>query len=360
MNDIDFMEQALDLARKGVGKTSPNPAVGCVIVKKGNVIGEGWHKKCGGSHAEIFALREAGENAFGATMYVTLEPCSHQGRTPPCVDQVIVSGVKRVVIAIKDPNPNVRGLSIKKMQWVGIDVEVGILEKEAKKLNRAFFKWITKGVPFVTVKTAQTLDGKIAAANGHSRWITSEQTRKYTHQQRNQFDAILVGINTALKDNPVLNPTLKSKPWTKIVLDSQLRIPLKMKLFKDFNTIVATTRNAPAKKIEMLENKGVRVIVCPSSKNGKVNIRTLLKELGKIGITNVLIEGGAKMVGVALKEKVVDRMITVISPKIIGDQNALSSVQGLNIVNVNKSVELDVEEVRQVGGDWIFEGKVKY
>lgn len=360
MTDINFMQHALDLARKGVGKTSPNPAVGCVIVKKGKVVGEGWHKKCGGPHAEIFALREAGKNAFGATMYVTLEPCSYQGRTPPCVDQVIASGVKRVVIAMKDPGPRVRGRSIKKMQWAGIDVQVGILEKEAKDLNRAFCKCIIKGIPLVTAKTAQTLDGKIAAANGHSKWITSAQARKYTHQQRDQFDAILVGINTVLKDNPELNPTLKSKPWTKIVLDSRLRISSNARLLKDFCTIVVATKKASAKKIKMLENKGVAVIVCPSDKNGQVNMTTLLKELAKMGITNVLIEGGAKVIGSALREKVVDRMIAVIASKIIGDQKALSSIEGLNIVNVNKAVELDIEEVRQVGGDFIFEGKVRY
>jgi len=359
MIDQHYMQIALDLARKGIGKTSPNPAVGCVIVSGEEVIAEGWHKRCGGPHAERFALRQAGEKARGAVMYVTLEPCSHQGRTAPCVDQIIASGIRRVVIAMKDPNPLVCGRSIRKMRWAGIDVYVGCLEKEAKEINRPFCKYITSGIPFVTVKTAQTLDGKIATVSGQSRWISSARMRRHTHQLRNHYDAILVGINTVLKDNPALNPTARSKPWTKIVLDSRLRIPDNAKLFRDFSMIVVTTASAGKARIARLRKRGVDVLVCPA-RRGHISWKTLLKEFGKRGVTNILIEGGAKTIGHALKERCVDRMVTVISPKIIGDQSALSAVDGLKTRNVNTAVRLEVDRLQQVGSDWIFEGRVKY
>jgi diaminohydroxyphosphoribosylaminopyrimidine deaminase/5-amino-6-(5-phosphoribosylamino)uracil reductase len=359
MTDQYYMQLALELARKGLGKTSPNPAVGCVIVKKGKVIGQGWHKKCGGPHAEVFALAQAGAKANGAVMYVTLEPCAHQGRTPPCVDQVIASGIQRVVVAMKDPNPKVKGRAIQKMRWAGITVDAGCLEDAARQINRPFCKWIETGLPLVTVKIAQTLDGKTASSSGNSKWITSPAARACTHQMRDEFDAILVGVNTVLRDDPELNPVTKKNFWTKVVLDSRLRISLNAKLLKSFKTVVATTEKAPVSKIRRLQQQGVEVIVCPLKKD-QVNLKMLLKELGKREITHVLIEGGAHVIGSALKERVVDRMIAVVAPKILGDQNALSAVSGLNILDVNKAIGLDVEAVREVGGDWVFEGVVKY
>ena len=360
MTDIEYMQRALDLARKGIGKTSPNPAVGCVIVKDDKIVGEGWHKKCGGSHAEIFALKQAKEKAQDATMYVTLEPCSFQGKTPPCVDAVISAGLKRVVIAMKDPNPKVSGRSVRKMRAAGIEVHSGLLQQQAREINQPFVKWITSRIPLVTIKTAQTLDGKIAAVTGRSKWITSEAARKYTRRMRNGFDAILVGINTVLQDDPRLEPVLKTKPWTKVVLDSTLKIALNARILKTFKTIVFTTTKAPAAKIKQLRAKGIEVVVCSAAEEGRISFKTLLKELGKREITNVLIEGGARVIGNALKEHAVDRILTVIAPKILGDQQALSAVDGLNIVNVNKAVRIDVEKVHEAGGDWIFEGKVLY
>lgn len=360
MTDHDYMNIALELARKGAGKTNPNPAVGCVIVKGDHIVGKGWHKKCGGPHAEIFALRQAGLQAKGATLYVTLEPCAHQGRTPPCVDAVIASGVKRVVVAMKDPFPKVRGRSIKKMIAAGINVQVGCLEHRARAINPGFCKWAIEGIPLVTVKTAQTLDGKTATVTGQSKWITSAKTRAHTRQLRDQFDAILVGVNTVLKDDPMLNPALTAKPWTKIVLDSWLRVPPHAKLFENFQTVVATTSKAPLTRITQLEKKGARVIVCPADGNGRVRWDSLLESLGKCGITNLLIEGGAKVIGSALKARAADRIITIVSPKIIGDQRAQSCVDGLNISNVNRAVQVDGMTARQVGGDWIFEGKIRY
>jgi len=359
MTDQQYMTHALELAARGIGKTSPNPVVGCVIVKQGKIIGEGWHRKCGGSHAEVAALRQAGADARGAVMYVTLEPCSHQGRTPPCVDLVMASGIKRVVIAMIDPNPKVRGRSAKKMRWSGIEVETGCLKEDAMALNRPFCKWIRTGLPFVTAKIAQTLDGKTASFSGHSRWITSSAARRYTHQLRNDYDAILVGVNTALSDDPELNPAGQKPHWTKIVLDSRLRVPLNAALFKRFKTMIATTTKAPAQKIRRLEKQGVEVVVCPL-KNNQVDLMSLLKKLGQREIANLLIEGGAHVIGSALNEQAVDRILTVIAPKILGDQRALSAVSGLNILDVNRAVCVDVEETRQIGGDWIFEGTVLY
>jgi len=359
VRDEDYMQRALELAAKGIGRTNPNPAVGCVIVKKGVIIGEGWHRVCGGPHAEIFALRQAGAEARGAQMYVTLEPCAHQGRTGPCVDQIIAYGVARVVIAMIDPNPSVAGRSVRKMRRAGIQVSTGCLKKEAQRLNEWFVKWITRTIPLVTLKTAQTLDGKIASATGHAEWITSSEARYYTHRQRNRFDAIVVGIQTVLADNPRLDPSVDPKPWTKVVLDSRLRLPLTARLLRDSRVIVAATARAPRSRIRRLEAKGVEVFICPSVQ-GRVSIRAVLKELGRRGITNVLVEGGATVCGAMLKAGEADRMLVVISPKILGDQQAVSAVQGLNIHNVNRAVRLDIEEVRQAGGDWIFEGTIVY
>ncbi|MEW5895108.1 MAG: bifunctional diaminohydroxyphosphoribosylaminopyrimidine deaminase/5-amino-6-(5-phosphoribosylamino)uracil reductase RibD [Candidatus Omnitrophota bacterium] len=359
MTDVECMQRALDLAKKGIGRTNPNPAVGCVIVKNDRIIGEGWHRRCGGPHAEILALRNAGAGTSGATMFLTLEPCYHQGRTPPCVDAVSRSGVKRVVIAMPDPNPKVRGRSIKKLRSAGIPVETGVLEQEAREINRPFIKWITSRIPLVTIKTAQTMDGKIASSDGQSKWITSESARKYTRTFRNQFDAILVGINTVLSDEPELNPGIHSKPWTKIVLDSRLRIPLNAKLFRDFKTIVVATETR-GQKATRLKRQGVEVLSLPVELNGRFSFETLLKELGKREITNVLIEGGSGAIGSALKEKAADRFLTVIAPKIIGDQQAVSAVDGLKIKDVNKAVRLEVEKVSEIGGDWVFEGNVRY
>ncbi len=357
--DLEFMEYALRLAEKGRGKTLPNPMVGCVIVRQGKIIGEGWHKRCGGPHAEIFALNQVKERAAGATMYVTLEPCAHQGRTPPCVDRVISSGIKRVVIAAQDPNPLVRGRSVKKLKWVGVEVETGILGEQAKALNQAFHKYITQNIPFVTAKIAQSLDGKVATSTGESKWITSARTRLYARRQRDSFDAILVGINTVLKDDPQLNPNLKNKPWTKIVVDSSLKIPLTAKLLEDFPCIVATTRKAPARKKILLEKKEVRVVVCPS-RAGKVDLKWLMRYLAGQEISSVLIEGGSTVIGGALALGIVDRMMIYMSPKIFGDRQAMGSVGGLKVRRVQEALKLKNTRITQIGDEFCVEGEVQY
>jgi len=357
--DLEFMEYALRLAEKGRGKTLPNPMVGCVIVKQGKIIGGGWHKRCGGPHAEIFALNQAKEKAVGATMYVTLEPCAHQGRTPPCVDRVISSGIKRVVIAAQDPNPLVRGRSVKKLKWAGVEVVTGILGEQANTLNKGFHKYITQNIPFVTAKIAQTLDGKVATSAGESKWITSAKTRLYARRQRDAFDAILVGINTVLKDDPQLNPDSKDKPWTKIVVDSSLKIPLTAKLFEKFSCIVATTRKASARKRSLLEKKGVSVVVCPS-RAGQVDLKWLMRYLAAQEISNILIEGGSTVIGGALTLKIVDRMMIYMSPKIFGDRKALCSVAGLKVRHVQEALKLKNTRMTQIGDEFCVEGDVQY
>ncbi|MDP8264911.1 MAG: bifunctional diaminohydroxyphosphoribosylaminopyrimidine deaminase/5-amino-6-(5-phosphoribosylamino)uracil reductase RibD [Candidatus Aceula lacicola] len=341
-SDITYMKMALDLALKAKGKTSPNPMVGAVIVKNNRVIAKGYHKRCGADHAESEALKKAGRLSNGAKMYVTLEPCGHFGRTPPCVDAIIKSGIKEVIVGTKDPNMKNNGKSIRKLNGAGIKTRVGILVDELLLANEVFLKYVKKGMPFVVVKCAQTMDGKIATASGHSKWITSKETRKLTHQWRNDFDSILVGINTVVKDNPYLNATQKSKQLKKIIIDSKLRISLSANLFKKTNShniYIATTKAASIKKIESFIKKGVHVVVC-SDKDGRVDLKKFFKVLAKNEITSVLVEGGATIIGSILKQKLADKIWILIAPKIVGDQEAKSSIAGLGIKNVNRSLKL--------------------
>jgi len=358
MTDTDYMQRALVLAMRAKGMTSPNPMVGSIVVKGHKIIAEGWHRYCGAAHAEIEALRKAGNRAKGAKLYITLEPCFHMGRTPPCVDQIIQSGVKEVVVAMKDPNPLTHGKSIAKLRRLKIPTKVGILSEESAKLNEAFIKYISFGMPFVAAKCAQSLDGKIATSNGHSRWITSTQTRQYARKIRDEFDAILVGSNTVLKDNPQLTGTVK--PLKKIILDSTLKIPGNAKIFIEgaSHCIIATTQRASKKKIEAFQKKGAQVVVCPE-KNNRIHLKWLFKLLAKQEIMSILIEGGSHVIGSALKEKLVDKMYIYIAPKIMGDQDALSSVVGLKVNNVNKTIPLQNIELDRLGEDILVLGYLK-
>jgi diaminohydroxyphosphoribosylaminopyrimidine deaminase/5-amino-6-(5-phosphoribosylamino)uracil reductase len=353
MSDKYFMQMALDLAAQGKGRTSPNPMVGSVLVKGNRVVGEGWHKRCGADHAEIVALKQAGAKAAGARLYVTLEPCFHYGRTPPCVDQIIKSGIKEVIIAMKDPNLRTNGRSILKLRRAGVKVRVGVFREEAASLNEAFVKYITTGMPFVVAKCAQSLDGKIATARGRSKWITSEQARDYAHKIRDDFDAIVVGINTVLRDDPRLNGARKARPLKKIILDSSLRISPKAQLFAGVSAsdcFLAVTSKAPLKKINFFQDKGVNVIVCPAQKDG-VDLKWLFKELAKQEITSILIEGGGRVIGSALQERLVDKMHIYLAPKIFGDQDALSAVRGLHPADVHQSIQLKNLDYQRIGAD---------
>lgn len=352
------MQLALDIAVKGKGKTSPNPMVGAVIVKGNRVITAGWHKRCGTDHAEIVALKKAGARARGAKLYVTLEPCFHYGRTPPCVDKIIASGIREVVIAMVDPNPLTRGKSIAKLRRAGIRVKTGVLRPAAERINEVFIKYMRGKMPFVAAKCAQTLDGKIATVTGESKWITSAKTRDYARRIRDEFDAICVGVNTVLRDDPRLNGAEETKRLKKIILDSSLKTPLTARLFKGVrpaDCMIAVTRKASPAKVKQFQKKGIRVIIS-AVKDGRVNLKWLLKALAKEEITSILMEGGAHVIGSALKEKLVDKLYIYVAPKIIGDQDALSSVVGINTVNVGKPIRLKNLASRAIGQDILLTG----
>ncbi len=356
---VKYMKRAMQLALKGKGATCPNPMVGAVIVKNGKIIAEGFHAQCALDHAEVVAFKKAGDKARGATLYVTLEPCSHYGHTPPCLDRVLESGIKKVVIGMKDPNPIVNGKAIQTLKKNGIQVEVGVLEDELQKMNEVFVTYITKKRPFVVAKSAQTVDGKIATKGGQSKWITSQAARDFARTQRNDFSAILVGIKTVLHDDPLLNAANSSKRLKKIILDSTLKIPLTANLFKNTTpeqVIIATTSKAPKAKIVALQKKAT-VIVSPAS-GSRVNLKSLFKELARRQISSILIEGGATVIGDALKNGLVDKVNIFIAPKILGDASARCSVAGLKITHVDQSIRLKDWSVKNIGEDLLIEAYV--
>src|SRR3989344_676931 len=344
-----YIELALKLAEKGKGTTSPNPIVGALIVKRGSIVGKGFHKKAGQDHAEIMAIKDAGKKAFNGTMYVTLEPCSHWGKTPPCTERIVESGIREVIIGMKDPNPKVEGF--KELKFRGIKTKIGILEKECRKLNEAYTKYIKTKKPFVIVKAAMSLDGKIATTTGHSKYITGREARKLVHQLRTEIDAIMVGINTILKDNPQLTPRLvKGRSPIKVVVDSNLKIPLNANVVKKEpnKLIIATTKKANKAKIKQLQQKGVNVLII-KAKKGMVDLDELMKQLGKLEITSIMIEGGAELNAEAIRSKIVDKILFFIAPGLIG--NGLGAIGDLGIRNVDRSVKLKHIASKKVGRD---------
>ncbi|MBL7131449.1 MAG: bifunctional diaminohydroxyphosphoribosylaminopyrimidine deaminase/5-amino-6-(5-phosphoribosylamino)uracil reductase RibD [Candidatus Omnitrophica bacterium] len=351
------MDIALRLALRAQGFTSPNPLVGALVVKNGEIVGKGYHRKAGAPHAEIFALNQAGSQTKGATLYVTLEPCSHFGKTPPCVNRILDSGIKKVVIGIKDPNPVNNGRSIRLLRNKGINVKVGILKEELEKINEPFIKYITKKMPFITVKIAQSLDGKIATRLGDSRWITSKVAREHTHRLRKFYDAILVGINTVIKDDPQLNSPYSKRQPIKIIIDSSLKIPLKAKALRNpSSVIIATMSISSRRRYNLLRKRGLRILKIPS-KDKKVNLELLFKELAEVQITNILVEGGGKIIGSLFDEKLVDKVMFVIAPKIIGGRQAVSSVEGVGIKYLRQAAELKDLTVKRLNQDLLIEGK---
>ncbi len=359
MSDKDFMQKTLELAAKGKGKTSPNPVVGAIIVKNGKIIAKGYHKKAGTPHAEVAALKKAGALSIGATLFVNLEPCCHTDkRTPPCTKAIIEAGIKKVVTAMIDPNPNVAGKGIRELRKAGIKTEIGVMEAEAKKLNEAFIKFITKKEPFVFMKVAQTIDGKIATATGNSKWITGDLSREYVHRLRNEADALLVGIGTVLADNPSLDCRVKGgiNPF-RVIIDSSLKIPLNAKLLKhkDNRTIIAATEKAGRKKIGQLTSLGVKVITI-KSRQGKVDLKKLMKELGKLAITSVMIEGGSTINASALSSKIVDKVFVFIAPKIIGGTDSIPSIGGKSPSLLKSAYQLKDIRTLSFGDDILIEG----
>jgi diaminohydroxyphosphoribosylaminopyrimidine deaminase/5-amino-6-(5-phosphoribosylamino)uracil reductase len=358
-SDEKYMRQALRLARKGLGKTSPNPMVGAVIVKEGRIIGQGYHGYFGGDHAEIDALKSATEDVIGATMYVTLEPCRHWGKTPPCTDAIIKNGIGKVVVGMLDPFPEMRGKSVEILTQHGIETGVGILEKECRSLNETYLKYTTTGLPFVTVKFAQTLDGRIATAQGSSRWISSPESLKLAHRLRSHHDAILAGAGTVLVDNPELTTRLvRGRNPTRVILDSRLRIPLDAKVLADqekARTLVAATPAADKEKLAALRRMGIEVLIAPPDKQGKVDLKQLLKTLAQRQISSVLVEGGAETITSFLRLNLADKIIAIIAPKIMG--KGTDSVGELNITDISKALKLSFERVYRSGEDMVVEGK---
>ena len=350
---------ACRLAQKAAGRTSPNPPVGAVIVRRGKIVGKGYHRFAGGDHAEIAALKRAGAQARGATLYITLEPCSHQGRTPPCAGALIRAGIKEVVCGTKDPNPLVAGRGLRQLRRAGIKVRAGVLEKECRALIEAFAKYITRRAPFVTLKLAATLDGRIAAASGDARWISGERSRDMVHRLRNEFDAVLVGLGTVKSDDPLLTCRIVGgrNPW-RIVLDSRLRIPLSAKILRlpdAQNTIIAAgARTAPAKG-RALEALGVQVWRLPLDERNQVSWRSLLKELARRGIVSVLIEGGGATAASALKDKIVDKILFFFAPKILGG-DARPMIEALGFRRVKHAIGVKDLRVDKSGADFMVTG----
>lgn len=360
MNEHNFyMNKAINLAKKGYGKTNPNPLVGAVIVKNGIIIGTGFHKAFGLSHAEVNAINNATEDVFDSTLYVNLEPCSHFGKTPPCVNAIINAKIKEVVIAMKDPNPLVSGKGIEILEQAGIKVTLGVLEQKAKILNEIFIKYITLKKPFVILKSAMTLDGKIATYTGNSKYITGEIALKHTHNLRNRISAIMVGVDTLIIDNPFLNTRLKNKNGNcpiPIVVDSTGKIPLESKVINsEKGLILATTSKINKDKEAQLLNKGVKIIKC-DSENGKVNLNTLMDELYKINIDSVLLEGGGNLNWSALQSKIVDKVFFYYAPKLIGGQTAKTSVEGIGFASLNDAIDLKDIKFKKIGEDFLVEG----
>lgn len=355
------MDLAMKLALRAKGRTSPNPLVGAVIVKGGKIVGKGYHKKAGSEHAEIVALNQAGERARGATLYVTLEPCAHFGRTPPCVNRIIKSGIKEVIIGMADPNPVNNGKGIGLLRKQGIKLSVGLLEPELKRMNEVFIKYITKRMPFVTVKAAESLDGRIAAKTGDSKWITSDKSRQRSHRLRCDYDAIMVGINTVLRDNPKLDAWFSRKEPVKIVVDTQLSTPSNANIFMKGQTVIVTL---PAKSGQETENRAILAhkakILEVKEKDGQINLKDMMKKLAAMEITNILVEGGGTLNGALFDEGLVDRVMFFISPKIIGGKDAISSVMGRGISRVDKAIKLKEVKLSRVGEDFLIEGKCSY
>jgi len=354
------MKRALLLAQKGKGRTSPNPLVGAVLVKRGKVVGEGYHAKAGEAHAEIVALRKAGKEARGSTLYVNLEPCTHYGKTPPCAPAVIQAGVRRVVVGMVDPNPVVKGKGISTLRKAGIDVHSGTLEKECKTLNEAFCKYILMKVPFVILKAAATLDGRIATRDGESKWISSEASRRLVHQLRNEVDAVVVGVGTVLRDDPLLTARIRGgRDPVRIILDSRLRIPEDARVIgtSSSRTLIATTPLAPKDKIERLDKAGAQVLLI-ESKNGRVDLRAFLSKMGEMGMMSVLVEGGGRVNGAFLDEGLVDKFLLFLSPRLMGDPQSPGIFQGKGFEHLKDSISVKDVKVKRIGEDILVEGYV--
>ena len=350
------MRLALRLAKRGAGKVKSNPMVGAVVVKDRQVIGKGYHKKFGGPHAEVYALQEAGEKARGATLYVNLEPCCHYGKTPPCTEKIIQAGIQRVVVAMTDPNPQVSGKGLRQLQEKGITVETGLLEIEARQLNAPFVKFMTRGLPYVTLKIAQTLDSKIADRNGHARWVSGKRARVLTHRWRWQAGAVLVGIGTVLSDNPRLTIRhVKGPQPLRLVLDSQLRIPLDAALVSDEyadKTIIFTRQDFKLDKARQLQDKGVKIVTVPGTPSGRLPLVEVLRQAAGMNIAHIFVEGGSKIFSSFIQDKLADHLSLIIAPKMFGE-----GIESLEFQGFTAEQPLTFENIqwKKIAPDRLFE-----
>ena len=360
MSDQDYINLTLQLAAQGAGLVSPNPLVGSVVVKDGQVIGRGYHRYDELKHAEAWALEEAGQRARGATVYVNLEPCAHQGegkRTPPCAKALIEAGVKRVVVSMVDPNPRVNGRGFEQLREAGIEVVTGLLEREARRLNEKYVKFVTTGLPFVLMKTACSLDGRIATRTGDSKWITGEEARAASQALRHDYDAILVGIGTVLADDPSLTDRTgapRRRPLARVVLDANLRMPLGSQLVKtarEFPLVIFTGQDiASTARREELEALGVRVIALDSD-SGKLDLAQALKVLAAARLTSLIVEGGASVAGSFVEQRLIDKATFFLAPKIIGGRDAVSAIGGKGFARLTEALTLSDVEVLSRGTD---------
>lgn len=362
--NIQYMRRALRLAKKGEGYTNPNPLVGAVLVRNDRIIGEGYHEAYGANHAEINAMLHAAEDVRGADLYVTLEPCSHYGKTPPCAQAILNKGIKRVIVAAADPNPLVSGRGIALLRENGVEVITGVLEDESRRLNEIFFKYITTGIPFCILKTAMSLDGKIATRTGDSQWITGGSARRQVHLLRHRAACVMTGIGTVLSDDPLLTtrlPGKKGKDAVRVIVDSSARIPLDAKVLNldsDAPTIIAVTEKAKDGKIKELEQKGAKIIVTPLTESG-VDLVFLMKKLGEEGLDSVLLEGGSALNDSALRQGIVDKVNFFLAPVILGGDTAKTAVGGKGVDFLKNAFPMRNLRTKRIGGDVMIEGYVE-
>lgn len=369
--EVDYLTRALELADLAVGRTSPNPAVGAVVVKNGLIVGEGFTQPPGSAHAEVVALAAAGRHADGADLYVTLEPCCHHGRTPPCTDAIVAAGVRAVRVATLDPFPEVNGRGVEILRRAGIEVEVGEHAREADRLNAAFFHFVRTGRPFVTAKWAMTLDGRIATRTGDSRWVSGEEARRLVHRERDASDAIVVGVQTVLVDDPLLTVRLdpsddirapRSRQPLRVVLDGQGRTPLAGRLLSSAlagPVLIATTPKAPADRIERLRAAGAEVVVFPEAAD-RVDLGAVLNELGRRGAIRVLVEGGSEVTGAFFEQRFIDRVLAFVAPKLVGGRVALGPLGGNGVSLMAEAIALRDATWRVVGQDLFVEASPVY
>ncbi|NEW06140.1 bifunctional diaminohydroxyphosphoribosylaminopyrimidine deaminase/5-amino-6-(5-phosphoribosylamino)uracil reductase RibD [Paenibacillus sp. SYP-B3998] len=358
------MRLALQIAQSALGQTGINPVVGCVLVKNGRIVGMGAHLKRGKGHAEVLALQMAGEEAKGSTAYVTLEPCSHFGKTPPCSDRLVEAGVTRVVVAGTDPNPQVAGSGIGKLRAHGIDVSVGLLGEEAASMNEVFNKFIVTRMPFVTLKTASTLDGRIASKTGDSKWITSEASRAFVHTLRHRHQGIMVGVDTVIADDPLLSARgdVPAVQPVRIIADSQLRVPLDARVLQEQDhqpTILLASAQAPAERRAALEARGIAVLTCGDGP--QVDLMHAMRQLGEREIGSILLEGGGRLSGAMLEQRLLDKLVLMYAPKIIGGgSEAPSNFNFTGFAKMADAIRLDRVKVEQFGSDICLTGYPKY